>query len=503
MAFYHRAGVLISFVFICLWGGAFSAAKTLEIQTENFTFIGDVSAADGKRLLTDLEQYREAIFQILGVAPAPEYMRVRIYAVNSEKELEAITGRTGVAGVYTTTLSGPIFVLMAKGGFRRGNNQARQIALHEYTHHLLSAYSNNVYPRWYGEGLANYYSTFQIDKKGRIIVGRPYNFFGPALRSKNWMLMDVLINAVRDYPFKNYGGARRGTISDSELFYAQSWLAVHYLKSHPQLGPQLEKYIALINNKEQSSDSFGRAFGMTPTQFEAVLRKYIKTNKFSVLTITPKQKFSDTNIRVRILSKNMSVFHKAQAMRYFHTRKPNAKLAYAQFLKAETLLGSTAEIWAARADLAIREQKYDTAQTYIDKALALDDTSSEINRIAGAILVLANRQQNSVNFAALQKSRTYLKKALIADPDNVTAHYYYAMSYSVDRKAPDQQALASVEIAIDYYRNINFVDTNLDLVPMLMAAKENNLARFVTQKALVWSRSADARIAARNMEQQD
>lgn len=110
------------------------SAKTIEIKSENFVFIGNVRETDGKALIRELEQYRQAVLQILGLKDIkPEIVpiriySVRIYSVRNSKELKLLTGRTDIAGVYKSTIDGPVFILSSQGGFRRGK-RARYIAL--------------------------------------------------------------------------------------------------------------------------------------------------------------------------------------------------------------------------------------------------------------------------------------------------------------------------------------------------------------------------------------
>ena len=195
-------------------------AKTIEIKSENFIFVGDVREKDGRALILELEQYRQAILQIIGIKDIKsETIPVRIYAARNSKQLKLLTGRTDIGGVYKSTIDGPVFILNAKSGFTRGK-RARYIALHEYTHHLLAAYTKDRYPLWFNEGLADYYATFEVTKDGNLVIGRPYNPYGYPLSQQTWIPTNIIVNSVNNYPYKSTGRSARG-MSTADFFYAQ------------------------------------------------------------------------------------------------------------------------------------------------------------------------------------------------------------------------------------------------------------------------------------------
>jgi len=135
------------FAFFC--AGFFQAdigfAKAIEIRSENFIISGDMRQKDGENLLRDLEVFRKNIFKMLGVNGAPEIVPVKVYVAKNEKAMKYVTGTAGFGGVYTTTHNGPSFVLNGKHGFKKGGG-ARHIALHEYTHHIVGAYTMILMP---------------------------------------------------------------------------------------------------------------------------------------------------------------------------------------------------------------------------------------------------------------------------------------------------------------------------------------------------------------------
>lgn len=475
------------------------SAKSIEIKSENFVLVGNVRESDGKALVLELEQYRQAVLQLMGIKnPLPEIIPVRIYTVSGDKELKLLTGRTDIGGVYQSTIEGPVFILNSKGGFRRGK-QARHIALHEYTHHILAAYSNQIYPRWYNEGLANYFATFEVDKKGSIIVGRPNNKYAYTLAQRSWMPTNVLVNSILSYPYKSTGKSSRG-LTTANYFYAQSWLAVHYIQSNKEEGPKLAKYIDTMNQNRGTPDVFKQTFDRTPEEFEQLLKAYYKRNKFTTLTITPKTKIKDYTFQTKELDKGEAEFHKAEAMRFFSSQFVKTAEIGKQYDKAADYLGETPAILAARAELATWESEYEQAQTYIDKARALAPKDVNVLRMAGLVLFYKNEKADSVSDKELDQAQKFLMQALLHNHDDIAAHYYYASISALKYGIPSAQALASAETALDYYRSINFIDSNLNMAQVLVRGRKYGPALAPIDKAIVWSRNGGARMQARSMK---
>jgi hypothetical protein len=123
--------VLLGLFFIAFAGS--TVAKPIEVRSENFVLIGSLNTPDAKSLLAELEQYRWFMLQMLGADPVPEPVPVRIYTTMGDRELEALTGRTDIGGIYTTNIEGPIFILDAKRGFKRGKRPAISLCTNTHT----------------------------------------------------------------------------------------------------------------------------------------------------------------------------------------------------------------------------------------------------------------------------------------------------------------------------------------------------------------------------------
>ena len=113
---------------LCL---ASPADAWVEAESENFILRGDLREGDAEKLLRDLEGYRANFLRLVGTTSGSERLKVRIYTVPSADGLEDLSGRRNAAGVYSTDLQGPVFLLTTESGFRKAGRPAARGKQHQ------------------------------------------------------------------------------------------------------------------------------------------------------------------------------------------------------------------------------------------------------------------------------------------------------------------------------------------------------------------------------------
>jgi len=494
MKFILSAFLIFSFGF---WAAPIQA-KPIEIHSENFIISGDLKQKDGEGLLQDLELFRKNAFKILGVDGSPEIIPVKVYVTKNAKDFKTVTGTGGFGGMYTMTHNGPAFVLNGKNGFRRGEG-ARHIALHEYTHHIVSTYTQLDYPRWYNEGFANYLATFTY-KDGTFRVGDPYDPYAYVLRQKNWMPMTIVLATMDKYPF-NIGDTSKIGQQTQAQFYAQTWLATHYLRNEEKYKGALSDYVSRLNKGEKTIPAFKAAMGITPEEFEAELKAYFKNNKYSVMQFkTPDEDIVAPTIKH--LEKQDIELAKLTAMRSFvftHERKEAVIKAYEDY---EAVYGESAETLSAKADLtaynAQTKEEYNVARSLIEKALDINPDHIEANNIAALIMAHQYVRNLGGTEADVKAIRKYAAKVLKHDSQIPLANYSYALSFK-EAYTPPENALNAAGYALDYYRDKGFIGSNLGLAHILVNGGKYDEAMPPIQRAIIWSKDPGMRIAAQAM----
>lgn len=275
---------------------AHATNKGIEVKSDNFILIGDLYTSEAEDLITDLEIFRTAMFKILKLEPKKENPPVRIYAIKDTNKFQEIVQDPNVAGKYRNSSQGAIFVLDAKGGFDE-DGRARRVAMHEFVHHVISAYTNQSFPRWYNEGYANFLANFKIKSK-KFIIGSPDRNYAYLLKEGYWMPMDVMIGSVSNYPFQA-GSSSSQQKSMQQAFYAQTWLAVTFLQTNPEYARKSGEYLRRVHYGDDSLQAFEETMGMTPDEFGDVLKTFLKKNNFLRYPLPLSKEEKKPNISVR------------------------------------------------------------------------------------------------------------------------------------------------------------------------------------------------------------
>ena len=151
------------------------------------------------------------------------------------------------------------------------------VVLHEYVHYLVQQNFPRA-PRWFNEGLAEYYSTFAVEG-GRAVIGRPVE------RHQRWLarnaelgLAEVLAAPRRD---------RDDEALEEGRFYAVSWALVHYLLSRgDETAPALAAFLARGADGPTAVALFEESFGLRLDEMEKRLRRYLLGSEVPVAVVS-------------------------------------------------------------------------------------------------------------------------------------------------------------------------------------------------------------------------
>jgi len=258
--------------------------KWIEIHTSHFSVITDAGEKRGREIALRMEQMRSVFGQLLSKNKLKMPVPITVIALKSDKQyaLVAPTKQSSAAGFY---VPGPDRIYIVLDLFEA--DSWRSIA-HPLAHYLLN-YNYPPAAGWFDEGLAEYFGSIQI--------GRQVDLGGDPELAPEWhedifdevrrdpsvpqsltqlVSSPVWLSMVDLFTMKHDGsGMREGT--HHTLYYAQSWMVVHYLLNKNKL-PEVGTYFDLVQNQKVPVDkAMVQAFDMSPTQMEEAVKTYFKS----------------------------------------------------------------------------------------------------------------------------------------------------------------------------------------------------------------------------------
>jgi tetratricopeptide (TPR) repeat protein len=367
---------------ILLWLTAFSGAQAkdnwISVRSNNFLLVGNTSEKDIRKVATRLEQFRDVFTRLLPGARFETPVPTTVIVFKSMSSYKPFNSGNN-AGYFQKGEDVNYITLTTE----LSAQNPYSVIYHEYTHLLVDNTSGNV-PAWFDEGLAEYYSSFDIEEDRKAHLGELIPYHLEALRSEKLLPLRALFAVDHYSPYYNESG-KRG------VFYAESWALVHYLilGNNGQRVPQLGKFLQLISANVGIDDAFKQAFQMDVESLEKELRKYIEGHTFKMQIATFEHKLE------------------------FEAEMKTAPLSEAE---AQGYLG----------DLLLHLNKLDEAAARLQQALTLDP---KVTMAQASLGILHVRQGQ---FAEAKKN---LQEAVKDDSNNYLAHYYYA--YALSREGMD------------------------------------------------------------------
>ncbi len=245
------------------------------VASRHFVVHTNAAHERGAEIAASLERFRSVFAQLAPEielsSPAPTTI-LAFRDAESYRPYKSPSAGRGVLGQFLSHPDGNYITLDA-GSPLVGSFVVIQ---HEYVHFFVRHNFPGV-PRWFNEGLAEYYSTFATDGE-RALVGRPVE------RHLHWFQRrQVSLDGILDGKAASGGHGRE---RQAGHFYATSWLLVHYLLSGESR--QLDRaadYFVRLRAGEDPEEAFEEAFDLRLRQLEERLAAYLGSGELPEATI--------------------------------------------------------------------------------------------------------------------------------------------------------------------------------------------------------------------------
>lgn len=258
--------------------------KWIEVHTAHFSVLTDAGEKRGREVALRMEQMRAVFGQLLLKDKLKMPVPITVIAFKNDKQYgEVAPISQNMAGGFYVPGYDRIYI-----GLNLFEIEPWRAIAHPLGHYLLN-YNYPPTQGWFDEGMAEYFGSVQIGKEVNL-GGDPElapewheDIFDRMVRDPNvpqsltqLVSSPVWIGMVDLFTMKHDGsGSREG--SHNTLYYAQSWMMVHYLINKKKM-PEVGTYFDLVSNQKVPVDkAMVQAFDLTPAQMEEAVRTYFNS----------------------------------------------------------------------------------------------------------------------------------------------------------------------------------------------------------------------------------
>jgi len=228
--------------------------KWVRVDTPNFIIIGAVGEGRLRSVGMQFEGFREALTRLFSSKATTTAVPTVVVVFPDDKTLDPFKPvyqgkKVDIGGLFVPHRDVNYILI----GPERGPDSLRSV-FHEYAHLVVSNVAPDL-PVWLNEGLAEYYSTFELSHDGRdFMIGRPIEAHVIELASETWMPVGTLVATTHDSAQYNEN-SRRG------VFYAESWFLVHMLQlGKPDRLPAFMEYVRELANSTEPTAAWHNHF---------------------------------------------------------------------------------------------------------------------------------------------------------------------------------------------------------------------------------------------------
>jgi tetratricopeptide (TPR) repeat protein len=255
--------------------------KWVYARTEHFEMFSAAPEFESKSYLNQLEQFDAAFKKVFKISSIGQ-SRVVVIMFAGQRELAPFAplfrGKSKpVAAFYQPGTDKDMIVVSAEAQNLGGSDGSSAI-FHEYVHKLLHEQGLQL-PSWLDEGLAEYFASMKVEKQ-MVELGRPISRRVQCLAKEKLLPVGQLMTVTHDSPMYNEG-------EQQHVFYAESWLLVHYLMRDGARDPMASIERFLKSTAEESGEKGLRdAFGMDLAQADAALKNYRSAGKYATRALS-------------------------------------------------------------------------------------------------------------------------------------------------------------------------------------------------------------------------
>ena len=264
-------------------------AQWLRVSSDHFIVLTDAGEKRGHEVAARFEQMRTMYGTLLSQRKLRMSEPLEIIAFRSDKDYAQVAplrdGQPITAPAFVLTDDDRIFVVLDL--FQPDSWRAVQ---HQFAHYLLN-YNYPPTQPWFDEGFAEYFSSLYFTASKTEVGADPELnplYQTDVLDSQNGVnglkSHTEILSAPVWLTLPDLFGMKNRVVNGQEgthhtLFYAQSWMLVHYLLNQNKLAETGTYFDLVENQKVPVEEAAQQAYGMTIAQLDKAVKDYFHSLK--------------------------------------------------------------------------------------------------------------------------------------------------------------------------------------------------------------------------------
>ena len=420
-------------------------------ESEHFVaYSNDLDHATKSNLVA-IENYHYVLNFLYGLSGAAEKQspKFEMFLMKDREDLKRVWPNVSesVAGFYSQCSEGAIAysAMDLREGFSSNSSRStgsrlsgadgvagdRKVLFHEYAHHFMFDHYTEAFPAWVVEGFAEYYETLQVKGK-RVSIG----FID---QNRHYSLLNT---TWHDYADILRGTTKIETAEQSFVFYAQSWLLVHYTQTSIERTEAFRQFIVESNKGMDPVEAFEKNFKIKIKDLPLTLKGYLNKGTPVIsfdLKDLPDPKIDITNTpvaankvlllqsQVRTCKLDRDGPDLLKAIRNEHTAFPSEPLAQLTRAHAEIIEGELKE-----------------AEPLLNAILSTQPNHAEALYLKGRMhLKIAEKPETNTTDteAHYKQARSHLGRAYGLNPLHAPTLYYLSRAQRGQPGYPNETAI--------------------------------------------------------------
>jgi tetratricopeptide (TPR) repeat protein len=429
-----------------LTGLAFGAEpQWVEIRSPHFTVVTDAGEKRGEEVALRFEQMRVLFGEFLERSNVTLPMPLQIVALRNSQEMREFVplwqGKpTAQLGGFFESGIGCAFIVLDMSA-----PSPWQMVDHEYAHFLLSGNTSAQLQPWFDEGFAEYFSSVRVTAKeadvGMVLDNNLYLLRQNICRmtgscNNNWLSAADLFRVPHDSSIYNEATEHRS------MFYAESWLAVHYIYDRKLL-PNTFSYFSLVSQGMAVEDAIHQTFGMSALALDAELRNYLKEGRFLYAKMATPAGMDSAKYTVKPMASLDADAVMADVHLYTRDDQQKAIEEFEAVLKKQP---GNASALRGLGYACLTKRDFQCAEEHFNQASEQDSNDPRTLYYSALLVKLekgARLGDDKVGLARIQKQ---LQKTVELEPEFADAHGLLALTYAAQGNL--EQALAETKRAV-------------------------------------------------------